>query len=175
MKKIKKTKKFKFSKLDKQDKALLTTMAGLVVLVAVLAVVALNLKNNEQNEKANIVIPILEENTQNEISVDMSEMKKGDTKEYIFKVTNYKVRDINEEKIKYSISVTPTLSASIKLYKNNSNDNLIKNKNNEVNSTFTITNNVLEKSKKVEDSYLLIIEAKNTPSKQEKITLKINS
>ena len=100
MKKTKKTKKFKFSKLDKQDKALLTTMAGLVVLVAVLAVVALNLKNNEQNEKANIVIPVLEENTQNEISVDMSEMKKGDTKEYIFKVTNYKVRDINEEKIK---------------------------------------------------------------------------
>ena len=129
MKKTKKTKKFKFSKLDKQDKALLTTMAGLVVLVAVLAVVALNLKNNEQNEKANIVIPVLEENTQNEISVDMSEMKKGDTKEYIFKVTNYKVRDINEEKIKYSISVTPTLSASIKLYKNNSDDNLIKNKN----------------------------------------------
>ena len=39
----------------------------------------------------------------------------------------------------------------------------------------TIVCNILEKNKKVEDSYLLIIEAKNTPSKQEKITLKINS
>ncbi len=175
MKKIKKTKKFKFSKLDKQDKALLSTMAALVVLVAALSVVALNLKNNEQNEKANIVIPMLEENAQNEISVDLADMEEGDTKEYIFKVTNYKIRDINEEKIKYSISVTPALSANIKLYKNNSNKNLIKNNTNEVNSTFTITNNVLAKDKKVEDSYLLIIEAKKTPTKNEKITLKINS
>ena len=63
----------------------------------------------------------------------------------------------------------------IKLYKNNSNKNLIKNNTNEVNSTFTITNNVLAKDKKVEDSYLLIIEAKKTPTKNEKITLKINS
>ena len=172
MKKTKKTKKFKFSKLDKQDKALLTTMAALVVLVAVLAVIALNLKNNEQNEKANIVIPVLETNTQNEISVDLTDMEKGDTKEYIFKVTNYKVRDINEKKIKYSISITPSLSASVKLYKNGSDENLIKTNSNGSNSTYTITKNILEKNKKDEDSYHLIIEALNSPENKDRITLK---
>lgn len=162
-------KKFDFKKLDKQDKALLSTIALLVVLVIVLAAIALNLKNNEQNKKANIVIPILEEQTQNEISVDLSEMKKGDTKEYIFKVSNYKLSDVNEEKINYDIEISTSENVSIELYKGDSDKNLLSGED------YVIENNKLPKNKKTEDIYRLIIKATNSLTTTDKITLKINS
>lgn len=167
-KQSKKKKKFNLKDLDKQDKALLGTLALLIVLVAVLAVIALNIKNNEQNKKANIVIPVLEEQTQNEISVDLSDMKKGETKEYIFKISNYKQAEVNEKEITYDIIITSSESAKIKLYKGDSKKNLLA-------EDLNVEDNKLPKDKKTEDEYHLIIEATKEPGKTDKITLKINS
>ena len=69
--------------LQKQDKALIITFVGLIVLVIALAIVALNMKTITDREKANIVIPILEEHSENVISVELNDMAKGDVKEYI--------------------------------------------------------------------------------------------
>lgn len=165
----KKKNKFNFKKIDKQDKALLGTIGLLIILVVILTLVALNLKNNEQNQKANIVIPVLEEQTKNEISVDLSDMTKGETKEYIFKVSNYKQGTVNSKNVEYDIIITSSESATIELYKDDSKDNLLKN------NVLTIENNILEKGKKIEDEYHLIIKATNEPSETDKITLQINS
>ena len=165
----KKKSNFNFKKLDKQDKALLGTMALLLILVIVLAIVALTLKNNAANKKANITIPILEKQTQNEISVDLSEMAAGETKEYIFKISNYKDKDVNDKAITYNIEITPNDNATIKLYKEESTKDLLAEKD------YEITDNKLPKDKKTEDEYHMIIKTTKKPAKEDKITLKINS
>lgn len=169
-KKSKKANKINLKKLDKQDKALLGTMALLIVLVAVLAIMALGLKNNNNsNKKVNIIIPILEEKTQNEIGVDLSQMSIGETKEYIFKVSNYKSREVNKKNVKYDIVITSSENATIELYKEDSNKNLVAKEN------YEIKGNKLPKNKKSEDEYHMIIKVTKKPTKTDKITLKINS
>ena len=164
-----KTKKFSIKNLDKQDKALLGTMASLIVLVIVLGVIAINLKNNEQNVQANITIPILEKQTQNEISVDLSEMSNNETKEYIFKITNYKQADVNEIKIDYDIVIDTSDCVKLELYKDGSEENLLDDEN------YKIEDNTLPKDEKATDEYHLIITTISEPSETDKITLKINS
>lgn len=154
---------------SKQDNALLGTFITLIVLVIVLAAVALNMKNISTNDKANIVIPVLEANSESEISVDISDMTKGDTKEYIFKVSNYKNKSVIEEDITYDIGITPSENASIKLYKNSSEKNLIDE------NDLLIEDNKLPKNNKTEDEYHLIIEAISNPETKDVITIKINS
>ncbi len=154
--------------LDKRDKVLLVAFAALLVLVAVLLGVALNLKNSS-NVKANITIPILTKTSTNELSVDLSEMTAKEEKEYIFKVSNYKGKEVANTNITYTINITPSENASIELYKNSSKNNLLEGNN------YTITKNSLPKSKKKEDEYHLIIKVKNTPAKNDRISLKINS
>lgn len=154
---------------SKQDNALLTTFIILVILVIALTVVALNMKNISNKEKANITIPVLEKNSESEISVDISDMNKGDKKEYIFKVTNFKDRILLNNNITYDISITPSENATVKLYKNNSDKNLISE------NDLLIENNKLPKKDKTSDEYHLIIEANQQPSSKEVITIKINS
>lgn len=163
--KKKKTKK----EYTKQDKVLFATFIGLIILVAVLGVVALNMKNLTKNESSDIVIPVLEENSESEISVEVSDMQQGDTKEYIFVVSNYKGSTLLDSKITYDVDITPTESTSVEVYKNDSSDNLI------TETDLLIENNQFENNKKTEDSYKVIIKAKNNPKEQEKITIKINS
>lgn len=165
----KKTNKLNLKKLDKQDKALLVTLALLVVLVVTLAVVALNLKNTVSKEKANIVIPILEAKTQNEIGVDLSGMSVGETKEYIFKVSNYKGKDVNKKELTYDILITPSESATIELYKNDSKKDLV------AENDYELEDNKLSKKKKTEDEYHMIIKTTKKPEKKDKIAIKINS
>ena len=161
-------KKKPFKKMDKQDKTLLGTFIVLTIIVIVLASIAISQKNAQKNENVNIIIPVLEEQTQNEISVDLSSMKPGDNKEYTFKISNYKQEEINKHKINYEIAITKAECVEIELYKGNEKENLLKNK-------MVVENNILPKNKKTEDEYLLIIRTKTKPSKTDKITLKITS
>ncbi len=169
---MKKNKKFNLKKLDKQDKALLGTLVSLLILVAVLGIVALNMK--EGIEEANITIPILEEASRNEISVDLADMKAGDTKEYVFNVTNFRDNDVNKKKVTYEIEVinAPCATITIKKNENSKTDfqtHTIKNENTK------LTDNKLPKNQKTTDTYHMTIKAIETPSKGEKITLKINN
>lgn len=162
------TKKSKMKKLDKQDKILLITLVLLIILVIALLISALNLKNKE-SKKANITIPILEKQTKNEISVDLSEMASGETKEYIFKVSNFKDKVVNEKNANYNILITPSKNAIVELYKKGSTKNLV------AKNVYEIENNKLPKNKKTEDEYHMIIKTTKTPNKTDKIVLKINS
>ena len=155
--------------IQKQDKALIITFVGLIVLVIALAIVALNMKTITDREKANIVIPILEENSENVISIELNDMVKEDVKEYIFVVSNFKDKEILKKSIEYDVDVTPTENTTVKVYKNSSNDNLL------TEDDLLIENNKFKAKKKTEDTYKVVITAKEKPTETEKITLKINS
>ena len=163
-----KTKKKNKKKLNKQEWTLIATFIFLIVLVVVLAIVALNMKNITSNQRNDITIPVLEENSKNEISVDVSNLKESEKKEYVFTITNYKDSDINKIRIDYDINITFPESVKVKLYKNDNKKDLL------INRT-TIKNNRMEGKNKVEDEYKLVIESKNKTAKDAKIIIGISS
>lgn len=164
-----KTKKNVKKEMSKQDKTLIATFIGLIVLVAVLGIVALNLDNIHKDDNQDLVIPVLEENSESELSVEVADLEEGATKEYILVVSNYKDKQILEKSLTYDVDITPTESVEVKVYKNNSSDNLI------TEDDLLIENNKLKAKEKTEDTYKIVIKAKQQPKQQEKITIKIHS
>lgn len=166
---MKKNAKKKTKKLEKQDKMLILTFIGLIALVVVLGVVALNLDNIYKDDSNDLTIPILEEHSESELSVEAKGLKKDDSKEYILVVTNYKEKEILEKAITYDLDITPTENIEVKVYKNNSSDNLI------TEDDLLVENNKLSAKKKIEDTYKIVIKAKSETKDTDKITIKIHS
>lgn len=166
---MKKNTKKKTKKLEKQDKMLLLTFIGLIALVAVLGIVALNLDNIYKDDSNDLTIPILEEHSESELSVEAKDLAKDESKEYILVVTNYKEKEILEKAITYDLDITPTENLEVKVYKNNSSDNLI------TENDLLIENNKLSSKKKTEDTYNIVIKAKSETQETDKITIKIHS
>lgn len=169
MKKEVSKKKKTNKELTKQDKALVATFVGLIALVLILGIVALNLDNIYKDESSDLVVPVLEEHAESELSVEVSDLTEGQTKEYILVVTNYKDSTVLEDTITYDLDITPTENTTIKVYKNNSSDNLL------TEDDLLIENNKFKANKKTEDTYKIVIEATSTPKDNEKITIKIKS
>ena len=166
---MKKNTKKKTKKLEKQDKMLLLTFIGLIALVAVLGIVALNLDNIYKDDSNDLTIPILEEHSESELSVEAKDLAKDESKEYILVVTNYKEKEILEKAITYDLDITPTENLEVKVYKNNSSDNLI------TENDLLIENNKLSSKKKTEDTYKIVIKAKSETKETDKIAIKIHS
>lgn len=166
---MKKNTKKKTKKLEKQDKMLILTFIGLIALVAVLGIVALNLDNIYKDDSNDLTIPILEEHSESELSVEAKDLAKDEYKEYILVVTNYKEKEILKKAITYDLDITPTENLEVKVYKNNSSDNLI------TENDLLIENNKLTSKKKIEDVYKIVIKAKSETKDTDKITIKIHS
>lgn len=166
---MKKNTKKKTKKLEKQDKMLILTFIGLIALVIVLGVVALNLDNIYKDDSNDLTIPILEKHSESELSVEAKGLKKDDSKEYILVVTNYKEKEILEKAITYDLDITPTENIEVKVYKNNSSDNLI------TEDDLLVENNKLSAKRKIEDTYKIVIKAKSETKDTDKITIKIHS
>ena len=164
-----KVKKNVKKEISKQDKTLIGTFIGLIVLVAILGIVALNLDNIHSDDDHDLLIPVLEENSDSELSVEVNDLEKGATKEYILVVANYKDKEILEKALTYDVDITPTESVEVKVYKNESSDNLI------TEDDLLIENNKLKAKEKTKDTYKIVITAKQTPKETEKITIKIHS
>lgn len=166
---MEKAKKNVKKEVSKQDKTLIGTFIGLIVLVAILGIVALNLDNIHSDDDHDLLIPVLEENADSELSVEVNDLEKGATKEYILVVANYKDKEILEKALTYDVDITPTESVEVKVYKNESSDNLI------TEDDLLIENNKLKAKEKTKDTYKIVITAKQTPKETEKITIKIHS
>lgn len=160
------------NKKSNSEKVLLIVFCLLLILVIILSVVAINKKNTTKTTiKSNIIIPIIEKNSQNELSIDISNMKKKEEKEYIFKITNTQDKNINNEKIEYSIQFTKPSYVTLELYKNNSDKNLLSDQDNLI-----LSNNQLAKNKEQNDIYRLIIKNdKNTTDSAKLVTIQIES
>lgn len=166
---MKKETKKKNKKIEKQDKMLILTFICLIALVATLGVVALNLDNIYKDDSKDLTIPILEEHSEGELSVEAAGLEVDEYKEYFLVVTNYKEKEVLEKDITYDMDITLTENIEVKVYKNNSSDNLL------TEDDLLIENNKLKAKKKTEDTYKIVIKAKNKTKDTDKITIKIHS
>lgn len=162
-------KETKNKKIEKQDKMLILTFICLIALVATLGVVALNLDNIYKDDSKDLAIPILEEHSEGELSVEAAGLEVDEYKEYFLVVTNYKEKEVLEKDITYDMDITLTENIEVKVYKNNSSDNLL------TEDDLLIENNKLKAKKKTEDTYKIVIKAKNKTKDTDKITIKIHS
>ena len=91
---MKKDPKKKKVKIEKQDKVLIATFIGMIALVAILGIIALNLDNIYKDDSKDLTIPILEEHSDSELSVEATTLEAGDIQEYILVVANYKEKEL---------------------------------------------------------------------------------
>lgn len=164
-----KVKRFKFTKFDSFDLLLSVVFLGLLILTIFLGYKVKDTKKN-YNEyiRASIVVPVLSKDTNNNISVDIENMKKGDSKSYTFKVANNKDNNINPEEVVYALQLINTENVNVEVYKNDSKENILPESN-------IILDNKLVADKEQIDTYTLKITAINNTKDKELITIKIVS
>lgn len=167
--KVKKESNFKFNKLDSVDILLLVIFVSMLILTLFLGFKVHNAKKNyKEYVRASIVVPVLAKDTNNNISVDIANMKKGEEKEYTFKVANYKDGNINPDEVVYGLQLVNTDSVDVKVYKNDDKNNILP-------ATNIILDNKLKKDEEQIDVFTLKIKAKKKTADRELITIKIIS
>lgn len=153
------------------EKVLTIIFYALIVLVIILLLIAIKKdKSTQQTTKSNIVIPLIKVNSKNEFSLDLSSLTKNKEKEYVFEVTNYKKETINNTNTSYQIIITKPTYVSLKVYKNNSDENLLPNNDDQ----FIITSE-LSKETKSTDQYKLVIRLNKEASKNSKVNVNIEN
>lgn len=160
--------------IPKTTSEIILTLVFILLLISVITLlcVAVSKKNEfKQKQSADIVIPIIEKETNNTLNVDISELKENSLKDYSFHITNYKGNNINKEKMSYSILLsTNDNDVTLKLYKNGTEDNLLKNQ-----SSYELKNLKLINNKKQDDVYTLIIKANKNIEKKQSVSIQIIS
>ena len=102
---------------------------ALIILVCILLFVVITKKKDNENKLvANMVFPVIEEETSLPFSIDLTEVSEDD--EYIFKVTNYRGDNVIDKDINYKITIKNDTTAKIKLYRGKTNVDLMKDQNN---------------------------------------------
>lgn len=160
--------------IPKTTSEIILTLVFVLLLISVITLlcVAVSKKNEfKQKQSADIVIPIIEKETNNTLNVDISELKGNSLKDYSFHITNYKGNNINKEKMSYSILLsTNDNNVTLKLYKNGTEDNLLKNQ-----SSYELKDLKLINNKKQDDVYTLIIKANKNIEKKQSVSIQIIS
>lgn len=160
--------------MPKTTSEIILTLVFVLLLISVITLlcVAVSKKNEfKQKQSADIVIPIIEKETNNTLNVDISELKGNSLKDYSFHITNYKGNNINKEKMSYSILLsTNDNDVTLKLYKNGTEDNLLKNQ-----SSYELKDLKLINNKKQDDVYTLIIKANKNIEKKQNVSIQIIS
>lgn len=152
---------------DTTEMILTIVFLALLIFTIILGFKVNNLKAIQREEvNANIILPVLEKESFNEISVDISNMKKDETKEYVFKISNSKNNSINNEEIKYNIELENNTDLEIEVLKN---DEKISLTNNE------LLDNYLIKDAEQIDTFKLIIKAKKKIKDKELLQIKVRS
>ncbi len=136
-------------KLVLGDIVLLIIFGCLIALVVSLILTAIKKKDEPTNIVADLVVPIIEENSKNEFTVNLSEIKNN---KYILKVTNYRKDIINDREFSYDLEVVNDKKIDIEIYKNQIPDNLAT-----TNSGLILEKNFLGTIKKQEDVYKIVV------------------
>lgn len=168
-KKPKKARKKIKINMDKTDTILVIVLILLVILNIFLTVKAIKQSKLEKKQvHTMITIPVLGEQTNNEISVDIANMKKGDTRDYSFKVSNNKDKSINDEEVIYGLQLVYEDGIEVEVYKNNGKDNILPENN-------IILDNKLKAKEEQEDIYTLKIKANKKTEDKKLLTIKVIS
>lgn len=155
--------------IDKVDIIMLgvIVLLGLVILISGVKLIK-SVTSNPKEVKANIVIPVLEKDTGSTIILSMNEF--NDNSKYIFKVNNYRNKNVNKEEINYTVYVNNEDETDIIINKNDSDVNLA-----QEGKTFKIENNKLKSNKKQTDIYTVKINSKKNIKKDSKVRISIES
>ena len=152
-----------------QEKILAITFVLLAILVIILLIVALKQKNERKaRNESHITVPVLEENTTSNISINLKEFKEENTNEYVFIVSNYRQDKINKKELEYDINITNSDNIDIKLYKNDDTTNIL-------DEDLEVEDNILVKNKKQEDIYKLVITKNDKIKDSSVINIEIDS
>lgn len=152
-----------------QEKALMVTFVILAILVVILLVVAVT-KNNtiKATEDSHITIPVLQEDTESSIRIDLTEYKTNEDSEYMFIVSNYRENQMIKKNLEYDIEVINEYDVDLELYKNDDTKNLLQHDD-------EVEDNKLFKDKKQEDVYKLIIKRNDKIKDGSEVIIKIES
>lgn len=141
---------------------------GLLILVIILGINVYLKSSDKTDETADIVIPIFEKGSSNELTIDLEELSEKD--EYSIKIANYRHEDINKEKIEYTMTISNESKASINVTKDDDETNLIKNQ-----ESTRIEGVSLKSNEKDFAIYHFSVIDKKLVEKNEKIIIRIDS
>lgn len=166
---MKKKKQKNVQDLLKSVKTLTVVFALLLVLVIFLLVLCvIKYKESKANEFANMVIPVYETNTNYEFSINAKTL--SEVEDYTFKIVNYKKNGINKEEIPYKIEIKNNTNATIKVTKDDSKKDLMKNQEETIIDEVT-----LKKDKKENIYYHIKITKSKDLTKDDLIYIKITN
>ena len=166
---MKKKKQKNVQDLLKSVKTLTVVFVLLLVLVIFLLVLCvIKYKESKANEFANMVIPVYETNTNYEFSINAKTL--SEVEDYTFKIVNYKKNGINKEEIPYKIEIKNNTNATIKVTKDDSKKDLMKNQEETIIDEVT-----LKKDKKENIYYHIKITKSKDLTKDDLIYIKITN
>jgi len=159
----------KSKEIDKVDILMIGVLIvlGIFILFQGIKLVKEVTKKKDNPIKANIVIPVLSKNTNSSITLNMKEFK--EESEYVFKVTNFRNNDINEEKLSYKVIIANPDQTNILITKNDKDINV----DNE--EEFVSSKNSLKAKEKQTDIYKVKIKDKNNIKEDSKVIITIES
>ena len=159
----------KSKEIDKIDILMIGVLIvlGIFILFQGIKLVKEVTKKKDNPIKANIVIPVLSKNTNSSITLNMKEFK--EESEYVFKVTNFRNNDINEEKLSYKVIIANPDQTNILITKNEKDINV----DNE--EEFVSSKNNLKAKEKQTDIYKIKIKDKNNIKEDSKVIITIES
>ena len=95
--------KRKFIPKSTLEKILGVVFAIMLLAVALLTYFAIQKRNSQEIPDYDQLIPFMTEATNSVVEIDVSNMQYGESKEYVFKVTNYKDKIIIKKELDYGI------------------------------------------------------------------------
>ena len=106
--------------IDKVKKnKLLIVFIALLVLVILLGIKIYNLeKKSKKKTNVDFVIPVIKKNSDYDFKVTLNDLKKDNKVIYIFKITNYRNKNINKKNIKYNMNIDYSNDLNIKVLEN---------------------------------------------------------
>lgn len=140
----------------------------LVLVISLLVLCVIKYKESRENAFANMVIPVYETDTNYEFNINAKILSEVD--EYTFKIVNYRKKELNKEEMPYKIEIKNDTNSVIKVTKNDSKKDLMKNQKETI-----IDENTLKTDKKENIYYHIKITKSNDLTKDDLIYIKITN
>lgn len=156
-------KKKKGKNKTEDNKVLLIVFIIMSIVLIILSITTAILYNKRKEKAKEITIPLVSKNINTIMSLDISDIKENEKKEYHFNIRNYGNKQTAKKEISYTITINNEYNLNIELYKNNKKVKLENNKN------------ILNKKEKQTDEYKLVILSDKELSKDSKLKVQINS
>lgn len=165
----KKTKKKNIQDLLNSVKTLTIVFILLLILViSLLVLCVIKYKESKENAFANMVIPVYETDTNYEFNINAKIL--SEVEEYTFKIVNYRKKELNKEELPYKIEIKNDTNSVIKVTKNDSKQDLMKDQKETI-----IDENTLKTDKKENIYYHIKITKSNDLTKDDLIYIKITN